>query len=244
MVAKYEIINSANIFREDSGLGVKNPINIRSLLLKLKVLAVFKPLKSTMSGMAIKVEDRRFMLINTSKTVGHQRFTTIHELYHLCIQKDFRHMVCTPESPNSRGIEKKADLFASHVLIPDAGLLEFISNRKLAKNQISIGTLLEIEQYYMCSRKALLNRLKNMGLIDGEHYEKFSTNVIKNAIWHGLDKYLYCPNNKKDIIGDYGILSKTLYDKGFISESHYAFLMGDIGIDIDVGSVDGDQQQG
>jgi len=154
-------------------------------------------------------------------------------------------MVCTPESnTSSRGIEKKADLFASHVLIPEAGLLEFISSRKLAKNRISIGALLEIEQYYMCSRKALLNRLKNMGLIDRVHYDDFSTNVIKNAIWHGLDKYLYCPNKKKDIIGDYGIFSKLLYDEGFISESHYASLMGDIGIDIDAGSVDGDQPQG
>ena len=242
MVANYEIINSANIFREYNGIGVKDPINIKSLLLKLKVPAVFQPLESTISGMAIKVGDRRFMLINSSKTVGHQHFTTLHELYHLFIQENFHHMVCTPESnSSSRGIEKKADLFASHVLIPEAGLLEFISSRKLAKNQISIGTLLEIEQYYMCSRRALLNRLKNMRLIDNEHYEEFSKNIIKNAILHGFDKHLYCANNKKDIIGDYGILSKSLYDKGFISESHYASLMGDIGIDVDPESINSDQ---
>ena len=242
MVANYEIIKRANIFRQDKGLGVKDPINIRSLLLKLKVPAVFKPLESTISGMAIKVGDRRFMLINSSKTVGHQHFTTIHELYHLFIQENFRHMVCTPESnTSSRGIEKKADLFASHVLIPEAGLLELIPSRELGINRISVGTLLEIEQYYMCSRKALLNRLRSMRLIDNEHYEEFSKNVIKNAILHGFDKHLYCASNKKDIVGDYGILSKSLYDKGFISESHYASLMGDIGIDVDPESINSDQ---
>jgi len=240
MVANYEIIKSASIFRQDKGLGARDPINIRSLLLKLKVLAVFKPLKSTISGMAIKVGDRQFMLINSSKTVGHQHFTTIHELYHLFIQDNFRYMVCTPEADRSRGIERKADLFASHVLIPEIGLLDFIPRKELGKNRISIGKLLEIEQYYMCSRKALLNRLRSMKLIDNEHYEELSKNVIRNAIWHGFDKYLYCPDNKKDIIGDYGISSKSLYDKGLISESHYASLMSDIGIDIDAESFNGD----
>ena len=42
------------------------------------------------------------------------------------------------------------------------------------------------------------------------------------------------PGNKDLVLGDYGEIAKKLFDIEKISESHYAKMMMDIGIDIDI----------
>ena len=62
----------ANEFRTSHGINNNDNIRLKSLLYKLNVLTVFKPLKEGFSGMAIKVNNnsdpKRFILINSSKS--------------------------------------------------------------------------------------------------------------------------------------------------------------------------------
>lgn len=223
-------------FRKDNGLGSKDPINVKSLLLKLKVLTVFRPIKTDFSGMAFKVGDVKCLLVNSEHTIGRQNFTILHELYHLEVQKDFDSSICYSEfSDKKNKADYNADLFASLTLLPEEGVLELIPERELIKNKILLGTIFELEQYFMCSRIALLYRLKNLDLIDNVKLQEYKDNVLSNARIYGYDTSLYEKGNKELIIGDYVKLAKILFDKEAISESHFMGLMYDIGIEIDSG---------
>jgi Zn-dependent peptidase ImmA (M78 family) len=225
----------AALFRDQNGLSATEPIQFTSLLLKLNVLTFFRPLSENLSGMALKVDDKyRFIMVSTSKSRGNQHFTICHELYHLYIQEDFSSTTCQTGQFNKgfSADEYYADIFAANLLLPEDGVLELIPNKQLAKDRISIESILKIEHYYQCSRAALLYRLREMGLLSSNGYDNFKEGIKRSAAEHGYDTSLYEGNNEMNIIGDYGTLAKKLFDNEKISESHYLGLMNDIGIDL------------
>jgi len=83
---QYKIEKEAAEFRTRLGYTSYDPIGLKSLLIKLNIITLFKPLSEKFSGMAVKVEDTCFMFVNSSHSIGRQNFTICHELYHLFIQ--------------------------------------------------------------------------------------------------------------------------------------------------------------
>jgi Zn-dependent peptidase ImmA (M78 family) len=235
MKIDYQLQKKATGLRSSFEIGPKDPIRFKSLLLKFNILAIFKPLSETFSGMSFKTGDHKFMLINSGHPIGRQNFTICHELYHLFIQKDFiTHTCYTGQFSKKERIEYDADRFASYLLMPEEGLLELITDKELTKrNSITLPTILKIEQYYGCSRTALLYRLDSLDLIDIDRYEGFKSDIAKEAKRYGFNTSLYLPGNHNLVIGNYGIIARELFDKGKISESHYVSLMQDIGVDVD-----------
>lgn len=232
---KEKLKSDAFQFRQRNGLSPTEPIYFKSLLLKLNVQSLFRPLRTqNISGMAVKAnDDLKFMMINTNLPRGRQHFTIAHELYHLFIQADFTNMACNAGGFNKKDvIEYHADIFASNLILPENGLYELIPDIELKKDKISLSTILSLEQYYSCSRSALLYKLKEMGLITSNLYDLYNKDKIKSAIHYGYDINLYQPDNTITFIGDYGSISKQLFDNEKISETHYLSLMADIGIDI------------
>jgi len=226
---------SAVAFRTDNGLNNADPIRLKSLLQKLNVITVFAPLSENFSGMALKANDHnRFMLVNSNQSLGKQHFTICHELYHLFIQADFTSQVCqTGKFDKKADInEYNADVFASYLLLPTDGLLESIPNGEIEKKNISLQTILYIEHFYSCSRRALLYRLKKLKLITDEGYDAYTKDIQKGALQNGYAIDLYKSGNHNTVIGDYGIIAKQLFDKEKVSESHYYSLLADLGIDI------------
>lgn len=226
---------AAVAFRSEHGLNSADPIRLKSLLQKLNVITVFAPLSESFSGMALKANDAdRFMLVNSNQSLGKQHFTICHELYHLFLQSNFTSQIClTGRFDKKADInEYNADVFASYLLLPTDGLLENIPNQEIEKKKISLKTILYIEQFYSCSRRALLYRLKNLNLIKPAEYDSFTVNIKKGALENGYGLDLYNNGNHKTVIGDYGIIAKQLFDNETISESHYYSLLADLGIDI------------
>ncbi|MFZ6008743.1 MAG: transcriptional regulator, partial [Bacteroidota bacterium] len=119
------------------------------------------------------------------------------------------------------------------LLIPEEGILSLVPEAELRKNKMKLSTIVKIEQYFQCSRSALLFRLSSIGLIDLEEYRGYESNVIDSAKYFGFDGSLYLKGNNGLTVGEYGGLARNLFLDGKISESHYAELMTDIGIDID-----------
>ena len=225
-------------FRLKNGLNATEAIRLKSLLLKNNILTVFLPLTGDISGMAVKTngndETKFFILVNSNHTIGRQHFTICHELYHLYYQENF-----TAEKSHAGKFDKKgdpeeydADVFASHLLLPEDGIYNMVPEKEWAKNKISLPTILKIEHYYSCSRNALLNRLLKMGIIDMDKHHEFNQDKIKNALLHGFNEDLYMPGNEGQVIGNYGNMAKELFDKGIVSESAYFSLLEDIGIDL------------
>lgn len=229
---------SAVHFRSECGINNKDAIRLKSLLQKLNVITVFKPLGDDFSGMALKTGEServyRFILINSTQSIGKQHFTICHELYHLYIQKEFVGRVCKTGLFNKKEDREEfsADVFASYLLLPTDGLIELIPNDELAQKKISLSTVVYLEQFFSCSRRALLYRLKKMRLINDSMYQSYAINVKRSALEYGYDTNLYQPGNTNLVIGNYGAIAKELYDKEVISQSHYYSLLADLGIDI------------
>lgn len=229
------IEKQARDFRAKNGLNQIEAINLNSLLLKNNVLTVFSELGPDFSGFSLKIsyqnEDKRFMLINSLHSLGRQHFTICHELYHLFIQEEFSSEI-SMLSKKGDIEELNADIFASYLLLPTDGIFNLIPNNELERGRVSLNTILMVENYFSCSRQALLNRLEGLGYIDEKLKTEFSIDIKKNALLHGYNTTLYEKGNSGIVLGDYGVIAKTLFDKGLVSESSYYSLLEDIGIDV------------
>lgn len=233
MVLKLRIEKEASEFRNKYGYNTIAPIRIKSLLQQLNVLTIFRKMKESFSGMSIKIDDDRFMLINSSHSIGRQHFTILHELYHLFIQDKFEHVICEDKTEEKlKKEEKNADLFAAYLLLPRDGLLNFIPENELKKNKIELSTVIALEQYFSCSHSSMLIRLEELELIDNNKRKDFTIDIIKEAKKNGFDTSIYLSGNDGLVISDYGVKAKGLFDKEIISYSHYLSLMKDLGIDL------------
>ena len=242
------IEKKASEFRNQYGIGANDSIRLKSLLSKLNVLTVYRPLKSNFSGMAIKIKDgdsvKRFILVNSNKTIGNQHFTICHELYHLYVQEEFSSMACNTGIFNKKDKEEfNSDLFASYLLLPESGLKVLIPDNELGKNKILLKTILKIEQYFSCSRSALLYRLKQLNIIDSARYDLLKENVKRSALEFGYNIDLYEAGNHNLVIGDYGTIARDLFEKGDISESNYFTLLLDLGMNVDEIEKIGNEEQ-
>jgi Zn-dependent peptidase ImmA (M78 family) len=234
MMTNYLLQKEASRLRNKWELGPSDPVRLSSLILKLDTIVVFKELSTKFSGMCYKMKDFSFMLINSEHPIGRQNFTICHELYHIYVQTDFALHSCIIDLFDKKNkTEYAANLFASFFLLPEDGIIGLIPENELKKNKITLHTILKIEQYFRCSRSALLYRLDNLGLINIAEYEAFRIDVSRNAKRYGYDTALYHPGRQGHVYGEYGVLAKNLFDSEKISESHYLSLLKDIGIDID-----------
>jgi Zn-dependent peptidase ImmA (M78 family) len=243
MLHNYQLQREASDFRLKNGIGATEPIRMKSWLPKLNVIALFRPLSDSFSGMAVKQNDLNFIIINSEHRVSKQHFTIAHELYHLFVQKDFISEVSNAGKFDRKNkIEFEADWFAAFLLMPEEGLLQLIPKDELSKNKISLHTIVKIEQYFACSRMALLLRLEGMRLIEYNKYEHYTRNVKQSAAILGYDTSLYDNGNEGLVIGDYGAKAKKLFDVGKISESHFISLMNDLGKDVQNIPIDNEQE--
>lgn len=223
--------NQASKFRQFIGLGNSEAVKIKSLLLKLKVLTLFRPLSKDFSGMSLKSGENRFILINCKQPKCRQHFTIAHELYHLYFDPNPQPHNNSCENKKS-DIEQCADAFALIFLMPAQGLRQLIPDEELRSGKISLASVLRIEQYFSVSHSAALNRLGDLGLIDKKQKDFFSKlPVKKTAREFGYDTSLYEPGNCNRVVGDYGEKARLLFENEKISEGHYLELLHKIGID-------------
>jgi Zn-dependent peptidase ImmA (M78 family) len=228
----YNIRKKATEFRNKNGYSSLEPIDLESFLIKLNVITIFKPLSSNFSGMAIKSNDKGFMLINSNHSIGRQNFSICHELYHLYFDTNF-----TPHNSISGKFDKRtneylADVFASYLLMPDDAILNFIPDTNLKKDKITLETILKTEHYFKCSRTALLFRLKELSVITDAKFEEYKQDIKLKAKQNGYSTKLYEKGNENQVIGDFGSKSRYLFENEKISESHYLTLLNSIGIDL------------
>jgi Zn-dependent peptidase ImmA (M78 family) len=239
-INKIEIEKDAAQFREKWGYNSVRPIEIKSLLMDLDVLAVFKKMEESFSGMSVKFEDKNFMLVNSAHPIGRQNFTIFHEIYHLFVQKDFEEIQCREVvDPKEKKNESNANAFASNVLLPKDGLLKIIPKEELKKDTISIKTVLNIEQYFSCSHSALIVRLKQLNFISDKFDERNNTDIKLLAKQYGYSLTLYEPGNDNFVLGNYGVKAKKLFDDNIISKTHYVELMRVLGIDVEEDNLNG-----
>lgn len=86
----------AGRFRALNELGPSEPIEVKTLLRKLQISIMYRPLSSTSFGISCKSpSNKMFMLINSNSTRGRQHFTIAHELYHLYFDENPTPHMCS-----------------------------------------------------------------------------------------------------------------------------------------------------
>lgn len=224
--------------RQEQGVKFNEPVSVHQMLRNKNIIASFQPLSEGFEGMAIKIpnkeqEARLFMLVNTSSNYSRQRFTACHELYHLLYQEDFSVSYETDNEDGKKSIEEQsADYFARCLLLPRDGVLSLIPEEERRRDAISLATILKIEQNFRCSRACLLYKLKEMDFISDAVYGALQHDVIRGAAEYGYPTSLYKPTYSKELLGDYNVKARQLYDLEKISQAKYFGLLYDMGIDL------------
>jgi len=219
--------NLAIKFRGLIEVSLKEPINVKSVLRKLNILTIYRPLSHNSYGLSLRSKtDRRFILINSESTIGRQHFSIAHELYHLFYDENPTPHICSDENGGKSISEKNADLFASALLMPKEGIIQFISNEEILDRDVKLPTVIKLEQYYSVSRLSLLYRLKVIKLLSESSFKSLQSIPVKDsAKLYGYDSSLYNSGNKNFVIGDFGEKARYLYEAGKISEGHYHELL-------------------
>ena len=128
--------------------------------------------------------------------------------------------------------EANADMFASAFLMPSNGINANIATSEIKDRNISLATIIRLEQYFSVSRKALLIRLQKLNLLSQSQYEEYLlTHPIKTAKDYGYDISLYKSGNTNLVLGDFGTLARTLFENDIISEGNYFELLNQIPYD-------------
>jgi len=214
----------ASKFRTDNGLTPSGPINAKTLLRKLNITTMYRPLSENSYGISCRSNTgKMFMLVNSASTRGRQHFTLAHELYHLFYDEKPTPHMCFGAST---GEERNANMFASALLLPREGILQMISPEEISRHKVELATVLRMEQMYQVSRINLLLRLKELGLITETLLQKLQAIPVKDsAREYGYDKSLYEPGNNGLFIGDFGEKARILFESEKISEGHYFELL-------------------
>ena len=199
-------------------IDVNESIDIFSLAInKIKNLTiVFKIMDDDISGACLKLANENIIFVNSRHRKGRQAFTIAHELYHLKYD-DNKFNICGIESDDE--IEKKADLFASCLLMPHGAIETYKLNNDIQK--WDLDSIIDAEQYFQISHQALLLRLRFfLNEITYEQYMAFKEDIIRNASIRGYDSSLYTPylNMEYLTIGNYIKLTEKAFEEDLISQ--------------------------
>jgi Zn-dependent peptidase ImmA (M78 family) len=185
---------------------------------EMKITIVYYPLSSRVSGMCTRVNDNIVICINSETSYGRQRFTLAHELYHILYEDKLQRVICEMKLDDEKSdSEKEADMFATYLLIPYDALHQYAEK----KNEWSLEDVIEAEQFFQISHKAMLLRLFTEGYISIEKFEEFQKmGVTREAIKLGYSGALYTPspeNKRYFTTGEYIRKVESLLEKGMIS---------------------------
>ena len=233
MINKMEISSKAALLRKRLGEDESSPIDIFQLVQTIdKLTLVFYPLNNNISGICYKGKSSNVIVVNSDMSIGRQRFSLAHELYHLYFDESSISSVSLTIIGKGDENEKKADQFASYFLIPQSSLYGMIESIK-GKNKndkLNIEDVIKIEQYYGVSHKAILYRLIEEGEINSEDIKSMEIGVITLAARLGYDTAIYYPSakdKKKMVLGHYIALAEKLLNDEYISYGKYEEILLD-----------------
>ncbi|MDC7286701.1 ImmA/IrrE family metallo-endopeptidase [Blautia schinkii] len=159
-----------------------------------KITLVQYPLSPRISGMCTKESRDIIICLNSMTSIGRQRFTLAHELYHVLYEENIKRVICSMSMNNDKSeSEREADRFASYLLMPYDALLEY----EYDKSKWNLERVIEAEQFFQVSHQAMLHRLVCDNLLSASAAEEYKTiKVSTEAARLGYGKGLYFPTDK------------------------------------------------
>ena len=226
---KIDLSNKAYRARKFLGADGQSPMDIFKLVQGIEDLTlVFYPLGQNISGVCYKGASSRVIAVNSRMSLGRQRFSLAHELYHLYFDEAKESQVSRMAIGVGDAIERCADQFASYLLMPSAALSESLDGIKT--DRPGAEDVIRLEQYYGLSHKAMLYRLVSDGVLEAEEARAMETGVMGLAARLGYDTSLYRPapeEKERMVLGWYLALSEKLLEEECISQGKYEELLLD-----------------
>jgi Zn-dependent peptidase ImmA (M78 family) len=233
MIDYADLMTKAERLRKQLGEDNNSPIDIFSLAMGIeKLTIVYYPLGNTLSGMCIKGTDGQCTIaLNSSMTLGRQRFSLAHEFYHLFYDNNMK-SICAKSIGTGSEVEKMADAFAAYFLMPRAALADK-ADSLLAKHdgKLTLQDIICIEQYFGVSHQATLYQLSNCGYINREELTRLlDTSVRRQAEAMGFSSDLYRPLPEDKQYCTYGYYinqADQLLNRDIVSYGKYEELLLD-----------------
>lgn len=150
----------AVIVRERLGLGTAPIGSIADLAERHFAVDVeCSALGDGVSGVCVHSADIALIMASTDLTLGHLRFTLAHELAHHVLG-DPREIVVEDGSGDDATVERRANAFAAHLLMPRSEMMRIVAGRP-----ISDEVLGECMQYFQVSLACLVRHLADCRLL-------------------------------------------------------------------------------
>jgi Zn-dependent peptidase ImmA (M78 family) len=174
-----------------------------------KALLIKKPFATSgvnhFSGFSTYLDEHFILFINTAYTLGHQRFTAAHELYHLEFDADFLTR-CKVVNEDDEENEQRANVFASEFLMPEDAIKEYFL-KHLNGLEIRPYHVVRMHNLFKVSYKAMLVKLFQFGYIVEAQFEKLKkmgrieeqTNLLNLTKKQGFNTDLILPTNDSSI---------------------------------------------
>ena len=187
-----------------------------------------KPLDTDeLSGFSTYFEGQFIVYLNSNFTLGHERYTGAHELYHLIYNADIlkKEKILLNDEKHKEE-DAKADVFASEFLMPEDYVKEvFYKIVNVDKNSILPRHIIRMHNYFKVSYKAMLKRLIQLNLCSIDKYEELvdicsleNTELLQSlTIREGYSIDLITPSKETYVSKEYIEFIKTNYERGNIS---------------------------
>lgn len=206
-------------------------------ILENECILIRKPLETTdISGFTTYIEGSFIVFLNSSYTLGHERFSAAHEYGHLILHKDqlLKESLLYVDAK----LEREATLFAVEYLMPNAGIEEiFHKIISVGPSQVSVKHVIKMHHYFKVSYKAMLKRLIYLNLCDVKLYEALSAYCSKDNAEllqdltrkEGYNCELIIKSNSMYISKEYEEIIRRNYESGKISYKRFELLLNFIG---------------
>ena len=163
------------------------------------------------------------VVINKDEAPWRQNFDLAHELFHLVTWEAVVSKQNYTNDEYSEDIEKKADAFASALLLPDEEIINEVMERAKTSQQISYSDVVDIAIEFGVSTQALVYRLFHLNIIrDFEEAKKVASNSELLQISNKKRKGKWGDRESEQFIA-YAI---RCLRKGLISRGKFAEFMG------------------
>lgn len=187
----------------------------------------------TLDGFSTFMQRHFVVFINSAYTLGRERYTAAHELYHLIYDKDviMRKRVLGDKDEN----EKRADTFAAEFLMPEEGVLEYVHNR--INKPLQPKHIIRLQHQYQVSYIAMLRRLRDLGICKNADFERLEEYCKREnaellqqlTIKEGFSTELIQASNTVSIPQRFIEIFIDNYESGKISLAKFSSLLNIIG---------------
>lgn len=226
----YAINDLANEYRSLWGLGNRPALSLQKVLEQDQgVKILFYPLPEGSSVSATHPDFGGIIVINSEEAPWRRNYDLAHELFHL-ITWNAVSFDALKDVSFFKEIEKRADKFASMLLLPENEVRREINNRLEAQGHITYSDLVDVAIDFGISTKALLYRLAYLRFIDWEEADK----IANDEELSGLSRQTRVYETKERPVSErfYSLAIRCLR-KGLISRGKFAEIIGIDRSDID-----------